>query len=103
MYFPNDDLETLETERSALAGKCQQLVQSYIRRDTRRDYKDSRAREFATQGSRGVLKHWFGAPIRCSKYYRPFWLSRQRLTHSRHAPAHRIPLYIPPYTILKDK
>lgn len=46
MYFSSDDLEKLQTEHSAVAGKCQRLVLSYITRN----YKDSRAREHAKYG-----------------------------------------------------
>jgi len=52
VYFSDANLELLQTGRSAVAGKCQQLVQSY----TMRHYKDSRAREFATQGFSRRLK-----------------------------------------------
>jgi hypothetical protein len=46
VYFSSDDLERLQTAHSAVDGKCQRLVSSYITRN----YKDSQAREFATQG-----------------------------------------------------
>ena len=46
MYFSDANLEVLQAEHSAVAGKCQQLVQSYMLRN----YKDARAQEFATQG-----------------------------------------------------
>ncbi len=52
VYFSDANLEVLQTGRSAAAGKCQLLVLSY----TMRDYKDSRAREFATQGFSRRLK-----------------------------------------------
>ena len=46
MYYSAENCETLKTEHLEVAGKCQRLVQSYLMRN----WKDSRAREFATQG-----------------------------------------------------
>jgi len=46
VYFSDANLEVLQTGRSAVAGKCRQLVLGY----TMRNYKDSQAREYATKG-----------------------------------------------------
>jgi len=173
VYFSDASVEVLQTGRSAVAGKCQLLVLSY----TMRNYKDSRAREFATQGFsrrlktlarcidnvfeilppdlvepptddklfdaiiniQGFVFNMFGCidnlawtwvreaglPItnkrlvglfgkKTKEVHKPFsnefqeyltslknWFDHLKIF--RDALAHRIPLYIPPYTILKDK
>jgi len=52
MYFSDDALETLKRGHSEVAGKCQQLVQSYLMRD----YRNAQAREFAIHGFSRRLK-----------------------------------------------
>lgn len=44
--FSNEDLKKLQERRLEVAGKCQHLVASYLRRD----YKDVHAREYAEHG-----------------------------------------------------
>jgi hypothetical protein len=52
MYFSDQNLEKLNKTQTEVASKCELLVESYLNRD----YKDSRAREFAKHGFSRRLK-----------------------------------------------
>jgi hypothetical protein len=52
MYFSDQALQELQNTQREIAWKCQCLVQSYLTRD----YKDSRAQEFAMHGFARRLK-----------------------------------------------
>lgn len=52
MFFPEEDLEKLQDEYLAVAGKYQQLLMAYVKRD----YKDCRACEYARHGFSRRLK-----------------------------------------------
>ncbi len=52
MNFSQDDLEKLQEEYLAVFEKCQRLMSSYVTRD----YRNSRAQEFARQGFSRRLK-----------------------------------------------
>jgi hypothetical protein len=52
MCFSNEDLKKLQEGQLEVAGKCQHLVEIYLRRD----YTDKHAREYAEQGFSRRLK-----------------------------------------------